>query len=154
MTETFIPVGSHWKGIGFQHEDPVKDIRGGGLLCLRNMIEFVESNDRAIDMILSRMDREEGRNYPWAAASINVTRMVAKVFEIVGPNGNSAVDVHSRQTYWSVLDDGNGFQRIYEEGITGVDESFTKINGTYMDFPRALKMSQEHVECYLNNVVA
>jgi hypothetical protein len=67
--------GNCWSYIGFQREDPVSDIRGGGILSLYNLIFFLEHHsDIARCMIIKRSDREDGVNYPWAAAGVNITR--------------------------------------------------------------------------------
>jgi hypothetical protein len=141
MKEHFEPIGPQWKAIGFQHEDPLKDVRGGGVLSIKNMIYAMQTSAEQIIPILDkRSDRSEGANYPWAAASINVTRMTATLFEVVAPNGFSAVSNHSSTNYWSFLEELDGFNKVYTMGIIKLDEAFTSINGTYMDFPRALQV--------------
>ena len=40
-TDPFVAVGPCWKAVGFQSPDPVKDLRGGGLLALQQLAHFV-----------------------------------------------------------------------------------------------------------------
>jgi hypothetical protein len=140
MTPSFEPIGMHWKTIGFQHEDPLKDIRGGGVLCIKNLIYFVKNSEEAIPMIRVRSNRDDGANYPWAAAAINVTRMVAKLFEVVAQNGFSKVDVHGSKRYWDKIEGEDGFNNVFVASFLQLDRSFEAIQGTYLDFPKALQV--------------
>ena len=76
--------GPAWKLLGFQHEYPRSDIRGGGLLAVRSLHAFVTHatlRATARDMCRHRSVREPPcANYPWAALSFSCVGAVAKVF--------------------------------------------------------------------------
>lgn len=57
-----------WKTFGFQNANPRSDIRGGGLLSLKQLIYFVKSNkSRTTEMAA------DNSNFLFAVSSINVT---------------------------------------------------------------------------------
>jgi len=45
--------------------------------------------------------------YPFAAAGINVTRVVAQVFGLVGPAGNKTPFEHEAKKFWPLIDELN-----------------------------------------------
>ena len=68
------PTGKTWEDVGFQQPDPSSDIRGGGALCLDQLIYFLERYPtRAKSMIAEQQALGFERAYPWAAAGINIT---------------------------------------------------------------------------------
>ena len=71
-----------WKVVcGFQNVHPLKDIRGGGFLAITNLEHFFGVGRfaaEATDILRRRRDRVDGRNYPVAAAGINLTLQLAR----------------------------------------------------------------------------
>jgi hypothetical protein len=49
------------------------------------------------------------KSYPWAAAGINISRMVAQAFELVGAAGNADAEAlaAAKKKYWSLTDEIN-----------------------------------------------
>jgi len=140
-TDSYCKSGPIWKSIGFQREDPVSDFRGGGILAAKNLSFFLQSySEAARDMISRRRGREAGENYPWAAAGINITRILSIIFEVVTPNGLTINIVHSRKTYWKLLDEIDGFSRLYSCAFCILDSVYGELNASYMDFPRVLEV--------------
>jgi ELMO/CED-12 family len=145
---SYARTGLCWKYLGFQQEDPASDFRGGGELALENMLYFLSSHTAvATEMIGRRKNRELGKNYPWAAVSINVTRMVAVVFEIITANGLSKGIQHTNQSYWLLLDpersdDPQVFDKLYVAAFVLLDRLYDEMDGSYMEFPRIIKEAQ------------
>lgn len=145
---------SSWKILGFQQRDPLSDIRGGGELSVDNLLYFVKHNRSiALQMMKKRSDRGEGeKNYPWAAASISVTRLVASLFSIIDPVRGSIVnkDKMLNVSYYKLILENDGFNRLYEQAFLLLDYEFDLINGTYMEFPTALENSKQKFLIILN----
>ena len=131
-----------WKKVGFQHEDPESDFRGGGALALQNLNYFlIHFGKEAAEMIRRREERENGANYPWAAAGINITRLVAKCFELVSANGYTSVTTHTTKAYWNILvSDTDAFNRLYVVAVRLLDAEFTAVGGSYLTFPIILQV--------------
>ena len=141
-----------WKLIGFQNEDPVSDIRGGGILSLRCLIYFFEKRSAiAKDMINRRSDRTDGANYPIAAAGINVCRMLAILFEAIKPTGQSKGIEHSHKLYWHILNEESSFYRLFVIAFRILDDQFDELTATYMDFPNVINATREKFIRLLEN---
>lgn len=151
--------GDWWKwSLGFQHSDPVSDIRGGGVLSLHNLIYFLSNHPmKAISMIKSRQNRSltvehTYPSFPWACAGINLTRMLALEFEIVLPTGfvNTCQNAyHTKKTTWSYLLEENGFNRMYVCLFLLLDRLWDEMGATYMDFNKVLKVVSEEFSLQL-----
>lgn len=151
--------GMWWKtGLGFQHTDPVSDIRGGGLLSLHNLIYFLANHPRkATNMLKKRANRqltEENTftSFPWACAGINLTRLLALEFEVIRPSGMSNAGnnaQYSNKTSWRYLCEANGFNRMFVCVFLLLDYFWDEMNATYMDFNRVLKVVSEEFSMQL-----
>ncbi len=135
-----------YKYLGFQREDPISDLRGGGILSLEN-IHFIMSaqNELAIAMIQKRKNRDLGANFPWAAAGVNVTRMLATIFEVVQASGAGTVS-YTKKTYWHMLQDENGFNRLYVCAFKLLDTIYDEEDADYMMFPNVVNKTKERLE--------
>jgi len=83
-----------WRSIGFQHEDPISDVRGGAELSITNLAYFAESYPatllgirRAKKRRYREIQRADGipPSYPIAPAGINITRLLTEIFNILEP---------------------------------------------------------------------
>jgi hypothetical protein len=155
----FERVSAAYKNIGFQREDPISDLRGGGVLSLENIHHMLLAhNTLAMDMIRRRSDREDGANYPWAAAGVNVTRMVAILFEVISASGapmprtHTGHSIHSRKKYWHLLEDEGAFERIYMCAFVLLDRTFTLEKGDYMKFPGVVALTNDLFEQMLERM--
>mmetsp|Transcript_24723 Transcript_24723/g.41806 ORF Transcript_24723/g.41806 Transcript_24723/m.41806 type:complete len:362 (+) Transcript_24723:66-1151(+) len=152
-------IGDWWKwSLGFQHSDPVSDIRGGGILSLHNLIYFLSNHPiKATSMIKSRQGRSLTADhtypsFPWACAGINLTRILALEFEIVLPTGfvNTCQNAqHTKKTTWSYLLEENGFNRMYVCLFLLLDCLWDEMGATYMDFNNVLKAVSEEFSLHL-----
>ena len=119
-----------WTSFGFQREDPISDLRGGGVLALRNLVYFLETQPSfAAAILVSRRakDVHVPGFYPFAAAGINVTRLVADFLN----------------EYWPLLLGDDSFHKAYAVAFRLVDRIFDKRNATYMQFNGVLKEAKD-----------
>lgn len=135
--------GRFWKSLGFQNEDPISDIRGGGALCLENMLYFLtkhplKSRSMREHRSLSSVANYRWESFPWAAAGINVTQLVAVQFEAIDSTGQQKSTNYSRKTYWSFIRPNDGFNRVYILAFLLLDTLWNEMNASYMQFPDVL----------------
>ncbi|KAJ8600710.1 hypothetical protein CTAYLR_003920 [Chrysophaeum taylorii] len=138
----FQRVGGPWTAFGFQRDDPVSDFRGGGVLALRNLVNFLERQPcYARPIMLSRQpsssgfDPEAAGFFPFAAAGINVTRLLA---EFAGVAGRPKEKL--KHSCWSLLAGHEAcFDECYALGFRLVDRCFDERGASYMDFNAVLK---------------
>ncbi|KAH8054122.1 ELMO domain-containing protein [Aureococcus anophagefferens] len=90
----FERTGEAWTQFGFQQEDPISDLRGGGVLGLANLVAFLERSPFfARPIMASRrpaaaaFDPEQPGFYPFACAGINVTLALCEFAGLRGPGG-------------------------------------------------------------------
>lgn len=141
-----------YKYLGFQREDPISDLRGGGILSLENIHFMMSSqNELAMAMIQRRKNRELGANFPWAAGGVNVTRMLATIFEVVQASGASTVN-YTKKTYWSMLEEENGFARLYVCAFKLLDSVYDEENADYMMFSMVVTKTKERFEDMLHRM--
>ncbi|KAG5476769.1 hypothetical protein CUR178_03954 [Leishmania enriettii] len=73
----YSPLGPQWGIIGFQGTDPVTDLRGGGVLALRQLVHFAQVHNAAFRQMLAYNERvqREGKHswYLLAVVSIQLT---------------------------------------------------------------------------------
>jgi hypothetical protein len=149
--------GPSWKKIGFQRGGPTSDVRGGGILCLENLIYFLTTSSAiALDMCQSRSGRGiveidgqlVGLAYPWAAASISMTRLVANELSITDKVRGTPVPLNKMPaaSAYHLLLEPNAFNRLYCLVFILFDHEFTQMQGTYLMFPAVLK----HVEAVVH----
>ncbi|CAJ1027269.1 ELMO/CED-12 family, putative [Leishmania lindenbergi] len=74
---TYSSLGPQWGSIGFQDVDPVTDLRGGGVLALRQLVHFAQVHNAAFREMLTYNERvqREGKHswYLLAVVSIQLT---------------------------------------------------------------------------------
>ena len=66
--------GHHWDRLGFQGADPATDLRSMGIYGLLQILFFVSNLPDEADAILT-YSRQSGCNFPFAAVSLNITKM-------------------------------------------------------------------------------
>lgn len=133
-------VGSSWEYLGFQGKDPVSDIRGGGLLALNSMNYFLyHHKEFALDMIYKRSKCDITsdltlKSFPWAAAGMNLSRMVTALFEAVDMTGRLNTGGFSRKTYWNMILEKESFNRLFSLAFLLLDCLWDEMNANYMEF--------------------
>ena len=141
----YVRQGDIWKELGFQNRNPASDIRGGGLLCLDNMLYFLQAHRHVAQSMIQNRAKgwETYETYPWAPASINLTRLVASEFGICG--GGSGGQIKNERsplppkTSYHFLLETDGFSRIYVLAFFLLDKVWDEQHATYMQFNSVLE---------------
>eukprot|EP01047_Picozoa_sp_COSAG01_P054220 COSAG01_NODE_5899_length_3964_cov_3.056404_2_plen_382_part_00 len=78
-----------WKAFGFQRDDPVSDLRACGRLALQQLVFFLERHPMTARALCATQVQDDDftNAYPWATASVAVTRMLCMIFEMIQPCG-------------------------------------------------------------------
>lgn len=143
--------GPIWKTIGFQNENPISDVRGGGLLSLRNLEYFLAHDRRGIAMQQKRSrGREEGANYPWAAAGISLTRLIAQEFEMIHRSGKAKnLREVNPQPFFQMILEKDAFNRLYSSCFLLLDHYWDSSNASYLQFQQVLHQCALHFSILL-----
>ena len=72
----------NWKAMGFQNTSPDSDFRGGGLMALKNLRDFVENNK---NLALEMIRQQEKNEFLLAVSSINASFFLRKYFLMAEP---------------------------------------------------------------------
>jgi hypothetical protein len=149
LWETFYPDEQYtgpntlWTKAGFQQKDPVSDIRGGGELALRNLLYVMQTNPSLYHEVHSRLKNEDiDHFYPFAVAGINITIMLASVFEIVRPFGGAGDFGSTRLQYWNHLE---SFDELYCIVLELVEQEYVHTHATYMQFNSVLEKCKQRL---------
>ena len=135
----FALVSPLWKAVGFQNADPGSDVRGGGELCLRHLVAFAEGRGpEAVAEIRRQMPRTLA-NFPWAAAGINVSRMLAEGFALVDA-GTGARGRPLRRTRkdWHFCADEPRFHALFAVAFALLARTFAEDGASYLGFNQTL----------------
>lgn len=150
--QPFVPTGPCWQSIGFQSTEPTRDLRGSGVLGLKQLTYFVRVYPgRAVAMrqrqweLRAQADSDAdddnepvARTYPWAAVGINITRMICELFSVLSPYGAPGGFETARCGFWPLLRDEFFVDELYCAVFEQVDRLFTSRELGYMDFPALL----------------
>ena len=139
---TYKRVNDAWTLFGFQRDDPVSDIRGGGVLSVQLLLYFLREHGKtASAMMLTQQasiaTREDiaatgiSKAYPFAACGINVTRVVAQAFGLVGAAGNKADFSKEKRSYWTLADE---FSEVFCVVFRLTDRVWKDMDADYMMF--------------------
>ena len=118
-----------WKAFGFQNQNPLSDVRGGGLLALQLLAIWARHS--CVARAIARRNQaqsQEGRYYPPMAAGVAVVVQLVALFR--GPT-----EERERVPYWPfVFDLCSG--ELLALVMAAIDERFVEAGGTYMDYPQ------------------
>jgi hypothetical protein len=149
-------IGSFWKYLGYQNENPASDIRGGGLLSLDNLIYLLSTHPQMAKQMLHRQSRDnltvdlQMEAYPWAAVGINITRYLALEFEIIEPSGRQKTSNYSPKTTWGyVAQADQGFNRLFCVSFFLLNCLWHEMKATYMEFPQVLAAMKSEFSSHL-----
>ncbi|KPI88611.1 hypothetical protein ABL78_2279 [Leptomonas seymouri] len=74
---TYSRLGPQWGALGFQGEDPATDLRGGGVLALRQLVHFAQTHNAAFREMMAYNERIQRENkhswYLLAVVSIQLS---------------------------------------------------------------------------------
>jgi len=143
-----------WRFMGFQREDPTCDIRGGGECCLKALLYYI-ANEEA-----SRLKEYRDRDYPFAAAGININRMVLQILGVekepgtitktpsANNNNNGRgtsinEDFHlQKKNYLFLLNSMSTYLNFYCFAFRLFNQIWVEENGHYLDFNRILDVTK------------
>jgi hypothetical protein len=141
-----------WKDFGFQNKDPRSDIRGGGVISIENLTNYLQSNKEWV----KKMCKDEN-NFLFAITSINVSHYLKRYFHLA----NSLVydrdkkEIGSRRvlkTFCSLLVDNiDLFSEVHNLLLTRIFQIWVRMikndpKTTLMDFGKAMDtMKKEFV---------
>jgi hypothetical protein len=118
-TTTYSPVSETWTAFGFQQKDPVSDIRGGGVLCIHLLTYFLREHGAVAAAMMTTQQQTMtsraaiatsgiSKAYPFAAAGINVTRVLCQAFSLIGAAGNQNRGFREeKRTLWLLTEEFN-----------------------------------------------
>ncbi|KAH8063182.1 ELMO domain-containing protein [Aureococcus anophagefferens] len=121
-------------------EDPISDLRGGGVLGLANLVAFLERSPSSRPIMASRrpaaaaFDPEQPGFYPFACAGINVTLALCEFAGLRGPGGSPKPAARPELSFWPLLAGGGAWDAAYAVGFRLLDRSFDSKRASYMDF--------------------
>ena len=158
LLDTYERESVKWEMFGFQRADPVSDIRGGGVLCVQLLIYFLENHPEAAARTLLKQKAEThsrasienmgvSKCYPWAAAGINVTRMLSQAFQLVGPAGNRNEKLsETKKNFWALTDE---FNEVFCILFRLMDKVWLELDADYMQFSRVLSEVKSRMDAAL-----
>ncbi len=151
-TDEFAVKGERWKDFGFQRDDPVSDLRACGRLALLQLVYFVEHYPvTALTMCQTQIALDFTTAYPWATASVSVTRMLCMLMDLIQPFGVVAERRLARRNYWHLMETTETFHEVYCIMFECLDNEFKETGGTYMTFPVVLASMREKFAAVLND---
>jgi hypothetical protein len=135
----------------------VSDVRGGGQLCLEQLVYFLTTYPARAHAMLDgqRVAREASSPdagcelaYPWAAAGINISIMCARLVGVEGKSmGEKATSPYfKRSSAWALLRDEQTFNEFYCVVFDMMDAKWKSENATYMQFNAVLTSLREDLE--------
>ena len=110
-----------WRRFGFQSDDPIRDIRGGGLLSLSFLHYMVKSGGPVVERCRQRRDLALQRDaekpkttasdavvgkfnsYPFACACIGMVRFVSSLLNVCSPFGGAKSPASETGVYYNLL---------------------------------------------------
>lgn len=75
--EPFQRVSPKWRIVGFQKEDPILDLKNGGILPLLSMSYFCQQYTSQAQAMISAQKENKKTNYPFAIVCVNITLLLA-----------------------------------------------------------------------------
>eukprot|EP01043_Picozoa_sp_COSAG02_P031288 COSAG02_NODE_2034_length_10056_cov_5.336748_6_plen_773_part_00 len=141
----FVVKGDKWKDFGFQRDDPVSDLRACGRLALLQLVYFLEHHPQtARGMCAAQVQDDDITNaYPWATASVAITRMLCMFMDLVEPFGIVSRWEACKKKSWHFMSSINTFHEVYCIMFECLDKEFKQTGGTYMTFPTVLAAVRE-----------
>lgn len=145
-----------WKYYGFQNPNPRSDLRGGGLISLKQMISYVKAyRSRVITMT------EPVHEFLFAVSSINITYFLFRYYHlsdllVYEKDWKEICSRSALKTFCVLLEaDNSTFDKMHSMLLEDLFEVWIQIkkkvpNATLLDFNRALDLVKERYRAATN----
>lgn len=143
-----------WKDLGWQSDDPGRDIRGGGVLALELLVFFAEQdNERFMVLVRKTREREIEHYYPFAAASVVVTKALVDMLELnrewdVEWTPSRSPEIEGFVTKLLPVSE-RALEQVFIETLLTLDEVWEERKMKYFDFNKALAEVQQRLRTIL-----
>jgi len=155
-------VSDAWKKIGFQSDDPIRDIRGTGVFGVNNLLFFAEKYPLKFRRLIGLDPRHaDSEKYPFVVGAFNITMMI---FELLGwgwktagkstaknPGTHSKLCAFLYDNTLALRDSVFVFNELFCVAVQLLDDSWTEMKATYMDFPKVIVETQDRFEKVLTS---
>ncbi|KAF3330652.1 ELMO domain-containing protein C-like isoform X3 [Carex littledalei] len=133
-----------WKEMGWQGVDPSTDIRGGGFISLENLIYFARTYPESFQRLLHKQDGVRSEwEYPFAAAGINISFMLAQMLELHSGRPTTKAGIHFLRLLGG---DEMAFDKLYCVAFQLLDSKWLSKKATYMEFNELMKSTRLQLE--------
>ncbi|CAG9466583.1 unnamed protein product [Pedinophyceae sp. YPF-701] len=144
---------SKWRELGYQGDDPTRDFRSTGLLSLDLILYLAKERPLLYDKLRFR-DRHGGGGqlsggpedgYPFAAATVNVTAMLAEIMgarEAAGQRRRGRklpLDAAGKALAALAAETEGGLGEVFCAAVDLLDRKFAETGAGHMQFPSVLK---------------
>ena len=200
----FSQKNEQWRLIGFQGDDPISDLRGGGMLALDSILYHIENKQEGRNILRKRMeeyllyvdgmhsqsqtnqtyqnltttstqrsstgngkgslnktkietmnnDTPAPQFFPFAAAGINLTRVLAEELHIVDVSGRidpCAYNNLQKERFWHIFRETNLFYELYSWTFQVLDKVWEEEGDkSYMAFSVILSTTRMILHSVLN----
>lgn len=126
---------SGWEAIGFQASAPDREFRGGGTLGLHCLVYVLEKHSKLCRSVI------EGP-FPFAAASINMTLVAARLSGVVEEGDDVALDplesdqrrISESRAQYLLASSHQGFFELHVAALEALDRARRDVDAGPMDF--------------------
>jgi len=164
LTNHYLPILKVIPGkkIGFQSDDPIRDIRGTGAFGVNNLLFFAEKYPLKFRRLIGLDTRHatDDDKYPFVVGAFNITMMI---FELLGwgwktAGKSTAKNPGTPAKLCAFLFDNNMalrdsvfvFNELFCVAVQFMDDSWTEMKAKYMDFPKVIVETQDRFERVLS----
>ena len=127
-----------WKHLGFQHEDPIGDLRG--ILSLDCLVYFAEVHTLVVKNMLASQRPRQSCHYPFAAVGVNITLMLLDVLDV-----HDGHFMEREEIYWSLFEHDLAFHELYCIAFRVFDRQWMLQSAIQTDFARILELTKDAV---------
>lgn len=160
---SFALVSEKWKEMGWQGDDPSRDLRGGGYLSLECLVTFAEERTELFHRLLTKSQQQQAESdgngndiatmnnssynyYPFCAAGVNLVHMLVEVLYLrCGETSRVASTLAGRGFLERLRREDDALEQMFVEAFIEVDKQWELHGMEYMMFPMVLKKVKEEV---------
>ncbi|KAI8058067.1 ELMO/CED-12 family-domain-containing protein [Syncephalis plumigaleata] len=126
-----------WRLLGFDTENPWKEMQRVGLLGLKHMYHYVQSDaDHFAKLIIEQLNRTSRRRCPYAHASIEVTELLSDQWNI----GSGYAPATAFQPLQLVMED------VHTTTLLAFFRAWNHMEATTEDFDKVSALVRSHVQ--------